>query len=466
MHIIGFFQSISAVMDTRTSQGAIAWAISLNTFPVVAVPAYMIFGDNDFQTYVTTRQAGIKDLRPMAEHLIESVKTADVARTDLPGLMGTLSNLSSLPVTYGNQAEILVDGSPTFESIFEAIDQAENYILVQFYIIRDDETGRGLAERLARKAREGVQVYLLYDDYGCLGLSSSYLDSLRQAGVHAQSFLNLVGGANRFQLNFRNHRKLVVVDGKTAFVGGHNVGDEYLGLHPTLSPWRDTHMRLTGPVVTSLQVPFAEDWNWATGEILDHLDWNIESKAADTPDGMEAIAIPTGPADPMETCSLYYLAAIHAAQKRLWIATPYFVPDEPITQALQLAGRRGVDVRILIPEQFDSSLVRYSSYSYLRELEMAGVQIWRFQKGFMHQKVLLVDDDFATIGSANVDNRSFRLNFELQVGIRDVGFASQVEAMLREDFSHSRRARPEDLDRQSWPFKVGVRVSRLLAPIQ
>ena len=466
MHIIGFIQSISAVMDTRTSQGAIAWALSLNTIPVIAVPAYAIFGDNDFTTYVATRNAGLEEVRPTAEALIASIHEADVARTDREGLMGTLSNLSSLPVTLGNKPELLVDGKNTFRSIFEAIDQAEKYILVQFYIIRSDSTGWDLANRLMEKARAGVEVYFLYDDYGSLGMSDDYIRQLRESGVHMQSFLNLMGGANRFQLNFRNHRKLVIVDGKTAFVGGHNVGDEYLGMHPTLTPWRDSHMRLTGPVVTCLQVPFAEDWHWASGKTLSDLDWNIASKKDITGETAEAICIPTGPADPMETCSLAFLACINASRERLWIATPYFVPDEPIIQALQLASRRGVDVRILIPELFDSELVRFSSYSYLRDMEMAGAQVWRYQKGFLHQKVMLVDQDFVSIGSANLDNRSFRLNFELQVGVRDRDFNKKVEAMLLEDFSNARRASPEELNDKSAPFKLGVRISRLLAPIQ
>ncbi|GAA5481498.1 cardiolipin synthase [Haloferula sargassicola] len=466
MHVIGFFMSISAVMDTRTSQGAIAWAISLNTFPFVAVPAYAVFGDGDFSSYIATRQAGLEEVRPMAERLVQSIDEAEVARTDLTGLMGTLSNLSSMPVTFGNTAELLVDGEETFPAIFEAIDSAQAYILVQFYIIRADDTGRELARRLIEKARAGVRVKVLYDDYGCLGLSDDYLAALREAGIEVQPFLNLVGGANRFQLNFRNHRKLVIVDGKTAFVGGLNVGDEYRGLHARLSPWRDTHMRLTGPVVTCLQVPFAEDWHWATGQMLTDLDWSISQRNEGDARGLEAVSIPTGPADPMETCSLTYLAAISAAKERIWIATPYFVPDEPIIQALQLAARRGVEVRILMPELFDSKLVEFSSYSYIGELEMAGAEIRRYQDGFMHQKVMLVDDDFSLIGSANFDNRSFRLNFELQVGILDRGFAGKVEDMLTADFLRSRATSAHDLAEKSMPFKVGVRVARLLAPIQ
>jgi cardiolipin synthase len=271
---------------------------------------------------------------------------------------------------------------------------------------------------------------------------------------------------NRFQLNFRNHRKSVIVDGKIAFVGGHNVGDEYMGKDPILTPWRDTHMKISGPVVTCLQVPFIEDWHWATGKSIEGLRWDLEEAAEDVAGDAMAVGIPSGPADPMETCSLFFHACISSATKRVWLATPYFVPDEALVLSLQLAAARGVEVKILIPETTDSQLIRMSSFSYLEEMEKAGIEIWRYQKGFLHQKVILVDDSFVSIGSANMDNRSLRLNFELMVGVEDEAFAGEVSKMLENDFSNSQRATPDDLKSKSLPFRLGVRIARLLAPIQ
>lgn len=462
MHTIGFVQSISAVMETRTPQGAIAWAISLNTFPYIAVPAYAVFGDNGFESYISTRTAGLAETRPFAEQLIKNIDESNVSPDETTDLMTTVSRISSLPVTSGNRPELLVDGKSTFRSIFDAIDQAEDYILVQFYIIRTDGTGIDLKDRLIKKAREGVKVYLLYDDYGSLGLEGEFTRDLQEAGVRVQSFMNLGGEANRFQLNFRNHRKIVVVDGKVAFVGGHNVGDEYLGKHPSLTPWRDSHLRISGPVVASVQIPFVEDWHWATGELLDNLKWDIETR----PGNAEAVCIPTGPADPMETCSMFFQAAIHAAKNRVWIATPYFVPDEAVVMALQLAARRGVEVKVLIPELSDSKLVYMSSFSYLKDLEQCGVEVWRYQKGFLHQKVMMIDDEFSMIGSANLDNRSFRLNFEAMIGVNDPIFASEVKAMMQTDFDNSIQAKSGDLASRDFKFRLGVKVARLLAPIQ
>ncbi len=466
MHTWGFFLSISALMDTRTPQGTIAWAVSLNTFPYLAVPAYLIFGESDFDSYRTTRLVGIEETRPMAELLIRNIEAAEASPRETTGLMEVIAGLSSLPVTEGNRASLLVDGKNTFQSIFEAVDAAEDYILLQFYIIRADDTGSDLKDRLVEKARQGVRVYVLYDDYGSFGLTDDFISDLKAAGARINSFMNLGGDANRFQLNFRNHRKIVVVDGKVAFVGGHNVGDEYLGKHPRLTPWRDSHLRITGPVVACVQVPFVEDWHWATGEIIEDLDWDVAARLRESTGSMQAVCVPSGPADPIETCLLFYLATLNAATERIWIATPYFVPDHAVVAALQLAAKRGVDVKIIIPDLSDDRLVHLSSFSYLDELERVGVEVHRYGEGFLHQKVVLVDDDFAAIGSANLDNRSFRLNFEAGIAVSDPEFAREVETMLKTDLEHSRLARASDLSEKPYLFRLSARVARLLAPIQ
>jgi len=464
LHSAGFFMSLQAVMQTRTSQGAVAWAISLNTVPLFAVPAWMVFGDSHLDSYVLARSAGLVKVRPLAEELITNLKVAERPVSSASPAMQTLASLSSMPVLTGNKAELLVDGKNTFKSIFEAIDEAEDYILIQFYIMRADKLGDELKQKLVSKVREGVNVYLLVDDVGSMGLPDVYLNEMRDAGVKAYFFMNTTGEANRFQLNFRNHRKIVVVDGKVAFLGGHNVGDEYLGEHPTRTPWRDSHVRLTGPVVKTAQVPFVEDWLWATGEVPEGLDWSISDD--DFVGDMEAVCLATGPADPLETCALFYLTAINEARERLWLATPYFVPDKQMVSALQLAAIRGVDVRVLLPERSDSTLVHLSSFSYIKELEQAGVKLYRYTAGFLHQKVMLVDHDLASIGSANFDNRSFRLNFECTGVIHDEGFNSEVAGMLEQDFKNSRRVKISDYEGRDYGFRLAVRLARLLAPIQ
>ena len=289
MHALGFFTSIRAILETRTSQGAIAWAISLNTVPYVAVPAYWVFGQSKFSDYEVVRRKDIlasSDTgRETARILEEQGMLVTMEMESQRQNAALLERLVKLPITRYNDATLLVDGQETFDAIFEGIASAKDYILVQFYIIRADELGKKLQRALIDKAREGVRVYMLYDELGSKKLPAAYVEQLRSAGVLIFPFNTTQGKGNRFRLNFRNHRKIVVVDGRIAYVGGSNVGDEYLGKHPKLTPWRDTHVAVQGPVVQFVQVSFAEDWLWAVGSTPDwrrgephELDW-IPEKA-------------------------------------------------------------------------------------------------------------------------------------------------------------------------------------------
>jgi len=262
----------------------------------------------------------------------------------------------------------------------------------------------------------------------------------------------------RFQINFRNHRKIVVIDGKVGFIGGLNVGDEYMSKGP-LSPWRDTHMRVAGPMVQSIQLAWVQDWNWAGGAVPE-LEWQpVPSPAADK----VAIIVPTGPAETAPVGSTYATHVVNSAQRRLWIATPYFIPDPPAVRALGLAAARGVDVRIIIPELCDSAAVRLASYTFYEPLADAGVKFLLRSPGFMHQKVILVDDDFASIGTFNFDVRSFSLNFEIVGALIDRDFAGEVEKMLEVDLAHCRELeRKEYVGRSIW-FRLKVRLSFLFS---
>jgi cardiolipin synthase len=370
--------------------------------------------------------------------------------------------LARLPFTGANEVELLIDGKATFESIFAGIDAPEDYVLVQFYIVKDDDIGNALKERLIGAAERGVDVYFLYDEIGSLGLPDAYVSELRYHEVSVLPFHSRKGSGNRFQLNFRNHRKTVVVDGHSAWVGGHNVGDEYLSRDEKFGHWRDTHIRISGPAALGAQVAFVEDWQWAADELLGNLSWEPKP----SPDAnSQALIIASGPADEVETASLMYTQAINIATKRIWIASPYFVPDDAIVQSLQLAAMRGVDVRILIPEVSDNPFVKLAAYSYFDEVSATGVRFYRYQDGFLHQKAMLIDDNVAAVGTANFDNRSFRLNFEITAVIADPEFAAEVEQMFEADFAVSRLMEPDEYDSKSYLFKVAVRIARLAAPV-
>jgi cardiolipin synthase len=304
-------------------------------------------------------------------------------------------------------------------------------------------------------------VYFLFDEIGSHKLPHRYLRELRDAGVECHSF-----GINRFwwsrlQLNFRNHRKIVVCDGKTAFIGGLNVGDEYLGRNQRFGAWRDTHLEMRGPVVQAVQVVFLEDWFWAANQVPE-LNWDT---AAEKSDQVAAI-IPTGPSDPADSWQLVVAEAANSARQRLWITSPYFVPDEGVLTSLQAAAIRGVDVRILIPERPDHLMVWLSAFSYYEQSLPYGVRIFRYHRGFLHQKVMLVDHRLAAVGTANLDNRSFRLNFEITAFSTDDSFVRQIADMLLHDFEGAREANVGDLTSRSFLFRAACRAARLFAPIQ
>lgn len=462
-HIAGALTSVRAVMESRTSQGAIAWVVSLNTFPYVSVPAFWIFGRSKFQGYVSARRADLLEALPAAKQYVASLIGRDLLFDPDRDRAMLVEKLAKMPFTTGNDAELLVDGEDTFESILSGIEQAQRYVLVEFYILRDDRIGRELQQRLIRKAREGLRVCVLFDEVGSASLSDPYLEELRSAGATALPFNTTQGKANRWQLNFRNHRKIVITDGTTAWVGGHNVGDEYLGRDPKIGPWRDTHLKLTGPIVQSVQLTFFEDWHWASQEWL-KLNW--DPQPAPTGAKRAALCLPSGPADALETCTLFFLHAINHARERLWIASPYFVPDEQFISALQLAALRGVDVRLLLPEKTDSAMVNLSSWSFQPELEKAGIKVYRYTKGFLHQKVTLIDREFCTVGTANFDNRSFRLNFEITIALADVDMTAKVAQMLQKDFADSRMVRPGEFEDSSFWRRFAIRAARLLSPVQ
>ena len=458
--ILGVLSAVHAVMSTRTSQGAIAWSVCLVTFPYVAVPAYWVFGRSKFKGYVTARQEGNLEIQDVARHAAERVSPYIVPLGDENGAALAAARLANIPLLRGNRAELLVDGDATFASIFEGIEAAQEYVLVQFYIVKDDELGRELQSRLVAKAQQGVRVYFLYDEVGSHKLPKRYMEELRAAGAEIVDFHTRKGPRNRFQLNFRNHRKIVVVDGHTTWIGGHNVGDEYLGKDPKLSPWRDTHVKIEGPAALAAQVSFLEDWHWATEKVLE-VNW--EPQAADG--DVSVLLVPSGPADSLETAGLMFVHAINSAIDRIWIASPYFVPDESVVHALQLAGLRGVDVRILIPDNPDHYLVYLAAFSYFEEAGHTGVKFYRYLDGFMHQKTTLIDDQVAAIGTANMDIRSFRLNFEITALTVDSTFQTDVEQMFLDDFARSREMVEADYRDKSWWFKLRVRIARLFAPI-
>jgi len=457
--------AIEAIMRARTPQGAIAWSLFLVMFPLVALPAYLFLGDRKFSGYVDARRSGDAPLQLLAREINKQLPVAQRAQFgEGESEHHVLTRLARLPFFGGNRSRLLINGEVTFDAIFDAIGEATDYVLIQFYLVRNDTLGRQLRDRLVEASNRGVRIYFLYDRIGSNSLSDSYLRSLRQAGVEAVVFRGSSRGRGHlFRVNFRNHRKIVVVDGHSAFVGGHNVGDEYIGNSPdpSLRPWRDTHVEVCGPAVLGIQLAFIEDWYWMTGQIPAIRTEPVRAEGAD----QRILVLPSGPADVLDTCGLLFTELIHSARRRLWIVSPYFVPDDAVVSALQLAALRGVDVRIMLPERADQLLVFLAKFSYLEEALPLGIRFFCYQEGFLHQKVILVDDGITGIGTANLDNRSFRLNFEITLLFVDRQCVEDVETMLDADFSRCREMSLDEIQQRGFWFRLATRIARLFAPV-
>ncbi len=461
-HVLGLLSSLHAVLTNRTAQGAIAWGLSLNTFPYLTVPLYWVFGRRKFEGYFEAWENQRKEVDALKVQIHQALAPYVVRSFDRLPNYEALKKIAGSPLLLGNEVELLVDGEATFASIFDGLERALRYALVQFYIVRDDGLGRRLKGAMIELAKRGVDVFFLYDEIGSRGLPRAYLAELEAAGVKHSRFNTTLGRRYRFQLNFRNHRKNVVIDGLETWIGGLNVGDEYLGLDPGIGPWRDTHVRVTGPTAQLAQAAFLADWYWAKRTLP---TWSWEPQPAPSGSNVMALAGPLSPVANMESAQLYFVHALNAARERIWIANPYFVPDEAVNAALRLAAMRGVDVRVLFPAKSDNPVVDLATLWFASELDGVGIHFYRYGSGFLHQKVFLVDSDVASVGSTNFDNRSFRLQFELNVLVVDGSFAREVEDMLLKDFERSEPYEPSVLRKAPFPKRLAVSLARLTAPL-
>ena len=443
-----------AVVNARTPQGAIGWILILILVPIAALPVYMVLGPASRRRMRASRRAVERGRIAGTDPGPEEVPVGD-------DRLRVFELLSGQNASRGNNVELLIDGEESYKALFDAIEKAEHYLLIQFYIVRDDEIGRRLKSAVLERAQAGVRVFMLNDAFHGVGLPWRWVRQLKKYGVEVRAPQGPRGPLGRFQINYRNHRKMLIVDGKVAFTGGLNIGIEYLGLDPAYGPWRDTHIRVTGPMIARFQDDFRIDWRWSTGADPDvELNWDIEHDPRD----MCGLVMAPAPTSRIETGNMYFTALIQSADVRLWIATPYCVPDSDVLAALKLAGLRGVDVRLLVPDRPDHYLPWLAAFTYFDELREAGVEIWRYTAGFLHQKVVLVDDCLVSIGTVNLDIRSCMLNFETTAIVADREFAAEVQEMLEADLARSMRME-RTLDDQPLWLRTGAQVARLMAPL-
>ena len=377
--------------------------------------------------------------------------------------MGRLADrLDAYPLTAGNKITLYSEGRPAFDALFEAVRAAKHHIHVEFFIIQYDNLGRQFLDLLTEKARQGVQVRLIYDAMGSHRLGWWKLRHLRRAGGRHAAFLPLSLLRRRIQINLRNHRKILVVDGRIAFTGGLNIGDEYLGLNRRLGHWRDTSFLVEGPAVESLQRVFIEDWDFAAEESIEGEEYfQADPKAGD----IEVQVIHSGPDQEVKSIREVYFAAMFKARQRLWITSPYYVPDQGLRDALCLAGRSGVDARLLLPYRADHYTVHFAGQYYLGDLLDAGVKVYQYTNGFVHSKVWLADGQWASVGTANLDNRSLLLNFEVNCLIYTPKVVAELEEQFRKDLEQAILIEPKVFARRPLAEKMLENVSRLFSPV-
>lgn len=368
--------------------------------------------------------------------------------------------------TQNNDVKIFTDGKEKFDELFRCIENAKESVHIQYYIIKYDDLGKKLISLLEKKAKEGVEVRLLYDCVGSRNLSNFNVRALNKAGGKTGRFFRSFFRHVNLKINYRNHRKIVVIDGQIGFVGGFNVGNEYLGLKKRFGYWRDTHIKITGSAVADLQKRFFLDWSNATKEDLNYQPKYFPEMLDNEGYGDVAIQIVTsGPDQTDEIIKQNYIKLINSAQESILIQTPYFIPDSSVMEAIKIAALSGVDVRIMIPNKPDHMFVYWATYYNIGELLKYGVKIYTYEKGFMHAKTLVIDGTVSTVGTANFDMRSFKLNFEIIAILFDTLKSMELKQSFEEDINYCLQITPELYMQRGITIRLKESISRLLSPL-
>lgn len=469
--VVSVILSLIIIFVERKEPGIMwAWLLLLNTTPLLGFLLYLMFGMNYYKEKMFREVEVEKQLRKMAskqEKLISSqnrvFETKEMNRfTDI--VRYNLETADAI-VTDNNTVNIFIDGEAKFDKLKKDIMNAEHCIHLEYYIIQKDEVWDDIAKCLIIKAKDDLDVRILYDGMGSRKLGKKRIDMLRQNGVKVAEFFPPILGKFHLRMNFRNHRKIVVIDDAIAYVGGFNIGREYLGMDKRFGHWRDTHIRIEGAAATSLAMRFSLDWSYATNDDIFHNDIAFTvPKYKES--GTTAIQIvSSGPDTKYQQIRDNYLMMINSAKKNIYIQTPYFVPDEAILTSLKIAAASGVDVKVMIPNKPDHPMVYWATYSYIGELIEAGVKCYTYENGFLHAKVVTVDGAVFSCGTANMDIRSFKLNFEVGAIIFDEGTVAIMEKYIKMDLCVSTHITEELYRNRSLTIKFKEGFARLFSPI-
>ncbi len=464
------FAIIIVFFQRRDPKSVWAWLLLLYFIPVVGFVFYLLIG----QDMHKRRMFRVKEVE---DHLSEAIRqqehqirSMDMKRpgTQLQGysdlVMYNLASYGAM-LTDDNDIDIYTDGNEKFDALIRDLQSAEHFIHLQYYIIRDDALIRRICQVLEEKAGQGVEVRILFDAMGCRSVPRRFWKELNAKGIQTAEFFPAILRRLQLRINYRNHRKIVVIDNRVAYVGGFNIGKEYIGQDKKFGHWRDTHLRIQGSAVMGLQLRFVLDWNYAARENLLHQPGLFEGLQPGVRDRCEMQIISSGPDNTMELIRDNYLRLISRARESIYIQTPYFIPDESLLNALKIAARSGIQVHIMIPCKPDHPFVYWATYSYVGDLVMAGANCYTYNNGFLHSKGVLVDGRAFCFGTANLDIRSFALNFEVNAVVYNREKAQEMERIFWEDVKCCTQITKDSYAARSLKIRVKEQVCRLLSPL-
>lgn len=457
-------------MERRFAGSIWAWLLILVLIPILGFIVYLLFGRQIQRKHIFKIDESDKiGIEMIVNEQLEALKNDDFSKGNhqivkFKDMVQMLLYNNAAFLTTDNEVTIYTDGRQKFDALLNDIIQAKDYIHIQYYIFRNDNLGKSILTALEQKLTEGVEVKMLYDDMGSRTLSLKDFKSFRKNGGQVEAFFPSKLPLINLRMNNRNHRKIVIIDGQIGYVGGFNVGDEYLGLKKKFGYWRDTHLRIVGDAVNALQLRFMLDWNsQSTRDNLQYEDRYFPDVNSGGTIGVQIAS--SGPDEEWEQIKYGYLKMIASAKESIYIQSPYFIPDQAFLDAVKIAALGGVNVNIMIPNKPDHPFVYWATYNNVASLLEAGVNIYHYDNGFLHSKCIVIDDEIASVGTANMDHRSFTLNFEINAFIYDIQVAHQLRAAFENDLHVSYRLTQELYDQRSLWIKFKEGIARLLSPI-
>ncbi|MDA3867790.1 MAG: cardiolipin synthase [Salinivirgaceae bacterium] len=462
------FIVIFVITDDKNPAKTLAWVMILIFLPIVGIMFYLFFGQNYRKQKIFSRK-GLQDFRQIEQLSFEQLEYLEqpemvkyrAAFKKLHIIKLLLNNSKSI-VSRHNEIIIISSGREKFNLMVRELKKAKHHIHMEYYIFESDDIGNKIIDILIEKSRQNIEVRLIIDHVGSWHFKKKRMKELKAAGVDVQIFMPVTFPYFTSKINFRNHRKIVVIDGKTGFVGGMNIADKYIYGTKKLGSWRDIHLQITGEAVHSLQTVFLTDWYFLTHQLPTD---NIYFPASQTKKHAITQVVASGPDSSWAGIMQTYFSAIATARNSLYIITPYLLPNSAILTALKTVSLSGVDVKIIIPRKSDSRIVYYASLSYIKELMDAGIKMYFYNNGFIHSKVMVVDGLLSSVGTANLDYRSFSLNFEVNALIYDKNTAADITKIFNYDLTDSSLISASEWAKRKWHKKLRSSIARLFSPL-